>query len=318
MGNFFHNLAVPPDWLANALPSALGNIQQIETVKQRPWSQVYRLLTERGTAYFKICGPGHRQEGLLLKWSMPQLIMPDVFALKAEQGWILMADGGIPFRELPQPEAHHPNLAVLLSNYARLQQQSLTYIDELLTMQLPDRRLDRLSHLVQQLINTGTRQGWLDENLSKRVLDTLPNLEQLARHLFGVPYAAALDHGDLHTGNILFKENHLCICDWGDACITHPFCSLLPLVETVVGCQYSTFCPSNVVEIDWINAYLQPWDIFAPMETLKRELKQTLRIALLLRALNIAYAIQHAEENVLKRWSPSITHYLSQWVQVVK
>jgi hypothetical protein len=308
--------AIPFDWIANALPSALGNIKRIETVKQRPWSQVYRIQTERGIAYFKICGPDHRQEGPLLNWLMSQPIMPDVFALDIEQGWILMADGGVLLRELPDPKAQHANLATLLSHYARLQQRSLEHIDKLLAMPLPNRCLGQIPYLVQQLMNTGTRQGWLDKELSKQVLDTLPTLEQLGSSLSEAPYAAALDHGDLHTGNILFKQNHLRICDWGDACITHPFCSLLSLVETVMGSQYSTLLSSKVLETDWVNAYLQAWDAFASMETLKIELQQALGIALLLRALNIAYAIQHADADTLTRWSPSVTNYLSQWVQL--
>ncbi|MEM8642521.1 MAG: aminoglycoside phosphotransferase family protein [Cyanobacteria bacterium P01_G01_bin.54] len=311
-----HNSAVPIDWLTRALPLNLGAIQQIETIKERPWSQIYRIQTERGIAYFKICGPNHRQEVPLLKWLMPQPIMPSVFALDIEQGWILMADGGVLFRELSEPEAYHANLATLLSHYARLQQQSLEHIGKFLAMPLPDRRLNQLPELVQQLLNIGTHQGWLDQELFKQVLNTLPILEQLGSKLSEAPYAAALDHGDLHTGNILFRQNHLRICDWGDACITHPFCSLLPLVETVMGSQYSTLVPFKLMEIDWVNAYLQAWHTFAPMETLKLEFQQALCIALLLRALNIAYAIQHADVDTLTRWSPSVTNYLSQWVQV--
>ncbi|MBT9316197.1 aminoglycoside phosphotransferase family protein [Leptothoe spongobia] len=311
-----HNSAVPIDWITNALPSKLGTIQQVETVKQRPWSQVYQIKTEYGIAYFKICGLDHWQEVSLLRWLMPQAIMPDVFALDIEQGWILIADGGILLRELPNLKAQDSNLATLLSNYARLQQRSLEHIGELLAMPLPNRRLGQIPYLVQQLLNTGTRQGWLDKELSKQVLDTLPTLEQLGSKLSGTPYATALDHGDLHTGNILFKQNQLHICDWGDACITHPFCSLLPLVETVMGSQYSTLAFSKIVNTDWVNAYLQAWNTFAPMETLQMESQQALCIALLLRALNIAYAIQHADVATLTRWSHSVTNYLSQWVQV--
>ena len=82
------------------------------------------------------------------------------------------------------------------------------------------------------------------------------------------------------------------------------------------GSQYSTLLSSKVLETDWVNAYLQAWDAFASMETLKIELQQALGIALLLRALNIAYAIQHADVATLTRWSPSVINYLSQWMQV--
>lgn len=48
--------AEPLDWINNALPPRFGDIQRVETIKLRPWSQVYRVVAQREIGYFKICG----------------------------------------------------------------------------------------------------------------------------------------------------------------------------------------------------------------------------------------------------------------------
>ncbi|MEO0376305.1 MAG: phosphotransferase [Cyanobacteria bacterium P01_A01_bin.17] len=317
------------DWLVHALSTKFGSIQQIETVKQRPWSQVYRIRAERGIVYFKICGMGRQHEAKLLQWLQPKYagIIPEVVALDAEKGWIVMTDGGSPLRELPQSKDYgdlssaglssqerlHQHTATLLSNYAELQQHSLAQTDTLLKMHLPDQRLHLLSALVQNLLLTGISENWFTQTLANQVIDTLPIIEQICQDLSDTAYSAALEHGDLHTGNILVKAGQLRICDWGDAWLTHPFCSLFPLLQ-------DSFSPAGVLTFEpntkkLINAYLNAWTPFAPIETLRTQFIKALYIGIVLRALNIANALVLADEPAIRRWSPYIAKYLTQWVQ---
>ncbi|MEO0355252.1 MAG: hypothetical protein AAF268_10550 [Cyanobacteria bacterium P01_A01_bin.3] len=170
-----NSVAFPLDWIAEALLPELGDIQTVETVKLRPWSRVYRITAERGISYFKICGPDAQQEVSLLEWLLPEYsaIAPEIIALSPEQGWILMTDAGIPWRDLPRPEADYQSLQILLSRYAQLQLHSLNHIDHLLGMALPDRRLEQLPQLVRDLISTGASNGWFEIELQNQVLDTL-------------------------------------------------------------------------------------------------------------------------------------------------
>ncbi|MDB9526326.1 phosphotransferase [Oscillatoria sp. CS-180] len=308
--------AVPLDWIKNALPTRFGDIQHVEAVKLRPWSQVYRVASERGISYFKICGPDAQHEVSLLEWLLPDhaAIAPEIIALSPEWGWVLMADAGIPWRDLPRPAAYHQRLKPLLSSYAKLQQHSLDHIDHLLSINLPDRRLEQLPQLVEDLIDAGDTNGWFETELQNQVLGTLPTLERLCQGLSTSPYAAALDHGDLHTGNVLIKRDRPRICDWGDACITHPFCSLLPLVETMVGDQCSSV--GELVNGDLIQAYLRTWQTFAPSHVLKVEMQQALCLSLLLRAIDMAYMLQSADAESVKRWSPFVSKYLTRWVHI--
>ena len=193
--------------------------------------------------------------------------------------------------------AHQQSLQTLLSRYAQLQQHSLNHIDTLLAMQLPDRRLERLPQLVRDLIVTGHTHGWFDTELPTQVLATLPTLERLCLCLSAYAYAAALDHGDLHTRNVLVKGDRPRICDWGDACVTHPFCSLLPLVETMMGNQFSSV--GELVNNTLVKAYLQTWQSFASSHVLKVEMQQALCLGLVLRAIDIAYMLKSADSKSL-------------------
>ncbi|MEM6839419.1 MAG: aminoglycoside phosphotransferase family protein [Cyanobacteria bacterium P01_C01_bin.120] len=307
---------VPLNWLNRALPPQFGNIQHVETVKLRLWSQVYRIVAERGISYFKICGPDAQQEVALLEWLLPNyaVIAPEIIALSPGQGWILMADAGVPWRDLPKPEAHCQRLKTLLSSYAQLQQHSLDHLDHLLGVGLPDRRLEQLPTLVRELILTGSTRGWFEPELPNQVLATLPTLERFCQRLSASVYAATVDHGDLHTGNVLVEGDRLRICDWGDACVTHPFCSLLPLVATAMGNHFSSV--AGVAENDLIQTYLQTWQSFSPRHILKVEMQQALCLGLVLRALDIAYMLQSADDASVKRWSPFVAQYLVQWVQI--
>ncbi|NER84362.1 MAG: aminoglycoside phosphotransferase family protein [Leptolyngbya sp. SIO1D8] len=308
--------AIPLDWIAAVLSPRFGDVQHVETVKLRPWSQVYRIIAERGTNYFKICGPDAQHEVTLLAWLLSEYsaIAPEIIALSPEQGWILMADAGTPWRDLPQPAVHQQSLQILLSRYAQLQQHSLNHIDTLLAMPPPDRRLEWLPQLLRDLIATGDANGRFDTELPTQVLDTLPTLEKLSQSLSASPYAAALNHGDLHTGNVLFKRDRLSICDWGDACVTHPFCSLLPLVETVIGNRFSSV--GELVNSDLIQAYLQTWESFASSHVLKVEMQQALCLGLVLRAIDIAYMLKSADAESVKRWSPHVSKFLVRWVHL--
>lgn len=305
---------LPLVWIADGLPSELGPIQHIETVKQRPWSQVYRTVAERGTAYFKICGAAAQYEVSVLQWLLPQhaALLPEILATDSGQGWILMADAGIPFRDVSQSEqAHH--LAILLADYARLQQHSLDHIDELLTMQVPDRRSENLSNCVRDLLEAGVAGSWFDKELASQVLESLPVLQQICRYLADFPYAVALDHGDLHLGNVLVQQDHLHICDWGDVCITHPFCSLYPMLEGAISntLPFEFDTPTQTL----IDSYLNPWTCFAPMDSLKIVFQQALSVASLLRALDIFHMLGSVMESSGLQGSPYIAKQLKLWIR---
>ncbi len=54
----------------------------------------------------------------------------------------------------------------------------------------------------------------------------LPRLDSLLAEMDALPIPPALIHGDLHTGNVAYRDGKIQIFDWTDAAISHPFFDL--------------------------------------------------------------------------------------------
>ena len=146
-------------------------------------------------------------------------LVPDVIAIEVAQNWLLMRDiGGQALRDRPDVRRYD----IALRQYAQLQRQDVDQIETYLSLGIPDRRPATLKAEIQTYLPelcTG-----LDRHQTEAVLaledELLTMCDELAT---GIPMS--IEHGDLHGGNIFWREqtNDLCILDWGDATVTHPF-----------------------------------------------------------------------------------------------
>src|SRR5437016_1843638 len=89
----------------------------------RLWSTVLRVPTAEGDVYFKAVAPIHRFEAALtgLLAELQPGRVPEVIAVDAERGWMLMRDGGTRLRELVETRADLHHWERLLPEYAQLQ-----------------------------------------------------------------------------------------------------------------------------------------------------------------------------------------------------
>lgn len=306
-------------WLAQVgRANWLGEVQAVTTVKERPWSVVRQVTFDQGRSYFKACGAGGRHEPALLLFLQEQMptSIPRIQAVEPHRHWILMADAGMPLAETLDGAQQLRAIARLLPHYARMQMASLASVDRLLEMGLPDRRVNRLPQLLRRLMGdevVGVGQSvQAVQALRQSASRLMPRLEKVCDQLATSAYAKALDHGDLHQGNLLLRDGAYRLGDWGDACVTHPFCSIMVTLETAL---------SQVAEGErerWArtlrDAYLQPWCALAPPERLRRDLEHALWLAHIVRALNCAHMFVGADEETLNRWRPLIFEQLQLWV----
>src|SRR3954447_24897283 len=118
------------EWLTGIRSEDLGALAQITTVKERPWSVVLRVTFEKATAYFKACGAGGSHEpGLLLHLQGEgSRSIPDLLAVDATRGWMLMADAGCPLREAFDVPGQIAALSRVLPAYAELQSRTMQAI----------------------------------------------------------------------------------------------------------------------------------------------------------------------------------------------
>jgi hypothetical protein len=304
-------------WLTDAGSAlGLGRIKAVSTVKERPWSVVQRVTFEIGHSYFKACALAGRHEVPLMLFLEQQRLfdIPEVQAVEMAQHWLLLADAGRPLREVLADEKQVQVFPPLLARYAALQIATTHSVEHLLALGLPDRRLEHLAALLQTLLADKALEAWRSPaaNAGNQAADLLPSLIRVCNELAGTAYAEALDHGDLHRGNVLAANGRYSLIDWGDACLTHPFSSIMLPLETLL---------QHIPQADrlkWAfylrDAYLEPWETFAPRRQLLADFEQALWVAHLLRALNMAHMFAAADEATLNRWRPMILEQLENWV----
>jgi hypothetical protein len=293
--------------------SALGRLHTVEQLRDRPWSRVWYVAGAGGAGYFKAPGPGGRQEAPLLRWLAGRFAghLPPIIRLDEARGWSLTAPAGSLLRQLPDAGAQHAILQQFLPIYANLQRASIPVVADLAVLGLPDRQPARLPQLLAELLASPHGQA-LPGELRARCRAALPRLAEVCAWLAAAPYAIALEHGDLHTNNMLLSDGQIRLCDWGDANLSHPFFSLLPTFENLF--------PGLPAEVDdplalaLRDAYLAPWRDLAPTAQLKVQFQQALRTGYLLRTLDIAHQLAGASEAELARWRPFITDWLARWL----
>src|SRR5207244_6081507 len=94
-----------------------------------------------------------------------------------------------------------------------------------------------------------------------------------------------LEHGDLWASNIYIGDGEPQFIDWTDACLSHPFLSLGPLLRSA---GWDAQLQDNSGAVRTIaDAYLEPWSAYAS----PAELRRLLELAQPLVALHIAVTI---------------------------
>jgi hypothetical protein len=220
--------------------SRLGVVEPAEIVRDRTWAKTSRLETADGIVWLKECAPSHRFEAELVpvlagRW--PDLL-PRVLAHDAERGWLLLADAGVPFERLGNP----PKLWLrLLPRYAELQREAPALAS------LPDRTLARWPELYDELAAS-------ELPLHPAEIESLrahaPRFADLCNELAGYALPATIQHDDLHHKNAFVDGDYLRIIDWGDACRSHPFVSLVVTFR---------FLDERAGYRRLRDAYLEPW-----------------------------------------------------------
>lgn len=232
-------LAEVTAWIGDTLADAgMPSAVQIESVKERSWGAVLRVVTTERTLYFK--SPSHvtRHEPVIIsalstRW--PALV-PELLAADLARSWMLLADNGSPMNEVLDIAEQITVIERLLPAYAEMQASTTDLLDTWLDVGTPDRRVDRVPDLLELLLTGATSVGALSIDDAERAayLELLPLLARVCDELGSTPVADALDHADLHGTNVLVDRNGARLIDWGDACITHPFSSLFVPFQLVV------------------------------------------------------------------------------------
>ena len=228
------------DWVAEQGVRPHGEVTQ---PRLRPWSTALRIPTREGVAWFKAGGSGCAFEAGLLQalalYDAPHCLRP--LAVDVDRGWMLLPDGGPTLRETAPALSDWERV---LTGYAVLQRsvegRVLPGVEDLSPHLLPSVLDDLLATVavdgIEDLRAMQPRfAGWCDELATSAIVDTV-------------------QHDDLHDGNVFADGT---VFDFGDACLAHPFSSLLVTLRVA---QDRFALPAGGAELRRLrDAYLEPW-----------------------------------------------------------
>jgi hypothetical protein len=225
-----------PDWLAEATTWICQRAEVVGEIEQphvRSWSTVLRVPTTEGDLYFKAVTAIRRFEapltGLLAELQPGRV--PEVVAVDAERGWMLMRDGGSRLRELVETRADLHHWERLLPDYADLQIEIAFLAENLVALGVHDERLAILPGHFRELLATRPKGLTADEH--QRLIDAVPLVDDMCRELAAHGIPETIQHDDLHDGQVFVRDGGYRFFDWGDSCVSHPFHSLTVILRQV-------------------------------------------------------------------------------------
>ncbi|MEV5384613.1 aminoglycoside phosphotransferase family protein [Streptomyces sp. NPDC052721] len=256
------------DWVAGHLTAHDLRAEGALEVRLRPWSVLIRVpvggraalagqrtsIAGQAAVWFKANPPASAFEGplaaALARWVPEHVLRP--LAVDAGRGWALLPDGGDLFRAVLDREPVGPrDWEALLGQYARMQSDLVPHAPEIERLGVPAARTLLLPEVFDQLL-AGNSALAPDERAQLERLR--PRVADWCAELASAGIADTLDHADLHDGQ-LFRPapGRFTFFDWGDAAVSHPFCSLRVPVERAC----DRYGPQVLPRL--LDAYLEPW-----------------------------------------------------------
>jgi aminoglycoside phosphotransferase (APT) family kinase protein len=237
-----------------------------EPIRAMPWSIVTRLSTSKGSVYLKEMASLFSLEPTLIRtlfeWDGDSI--PRVIATNSDLGCFLMEDAGIQLSKHLKTNLQMDLLAKAVTICANSQRKAVNHVDGLLSIGVPDWRLSKLPELYRHLLNhEAVLQADGLTAAEIKALHTLhPTVARLCDRLSQCKIPETLEHTDFHDSNILIKDGHLTIGDWGDAVISHPFFSLASYLNSAT--RHHGLKEGDERYVHLQNVYLNTWLEFAP------------------------------------------------------
>jgi phosphotransferase family enzyme len=257
----------------------------------RPWSTVLRIPTGGGVLWFKASMPAQAFEPAvvrILAARHPDLL-PSLLAADFERGWMLQGDGGTRLREILEGDGGFDVWEQILPLYAELQIDVAADQAELLAAGTPDRRLTALPRQFEELLGDDEALGSLTEDERLRLHELVPRIQAESHELEAYELPETIQHDDLHDGQVFVRDGRYVFFDWGDACVSHPFFTLVVTLAVLahrLGLDYES------AELDrFRDAYLEPWTRFRPRNELARAFPLAYRLGVLCRGLTWAMIV---------------------------
>lgn len=254
------------------------------------WSTVVRVPTTAGMLWFKAARDGGVEARLtaLLNELEPGCTV-ELLAAEPDRGWMLTRDAGTRLREHATGPDQLRCWEELLPGYAALQVRLIHRADDLLALGVADLRATVLSREARvlagddHLLRTAPEDALTEAELAELREHGLAELDRLCAELAARGVPDSLQHDDLHDGNTFVRDRAYVFFDWGDACVSHPFHTLVVTLRALayrLGLE-----PGSPRLLRLRDAYLEPWEGFGTRAELVETAELARRTGTLQRAL---------------------------------
>jgi len=285
----------------------------IEQVTVSIWGSVLRIFTTAGIMYFKASAPAFAYEPALTQMlaQIWPLFIPRVFAIESKRHWMLMEDAGQLLSDVAQIDTDMGPLERMLPLYARIQIESVNYLEEFKELGCPDRRLDKLSILLEKILEDKSslllgQEDGVSYAEYEKIWKLTEKISTACTELRSYNIPETLHHDDLHTSNIAVTGQRYMFVDWAESGLTHPFFSLGVLLRQMKRLKGFDFGPSSLL----CQSYLEPWTRYEPMERLVEAFRLAQWLSPILRALTWHSALSQVDNERHHQYKSAIPFIL--------
>jgi hypothetical protein len=311
--------AAAETWIHQALADAgLVVAGPISECHRRSWSVVLQVPTTRGLCYFK--APTERLAHECRQLEILSRLEPELTAqlicIESTLGWSLCQDAGTPLGSVLDLRGSLAHWRRFLPTYGRLQCQSATCSEQLLAAGTFDRRQHRLAAQLERLLeelSAFTFPESLTPAELERCRQWAPRLSENALELTGIGVPEMIQCDDLHGWNVYRGRDGYRVIDWGDACITHPFGSLMVLERRLA--EHLGIATDHRDLLELRMAYLEVFQAYAPPDRLARAAELALWSAPVVKALTWHQTLCAGGEAAYLARGASVSSWLRGWLQ---
>ncbi|SFL91524.1 Phosphotransferase enzyme family protein [Gracilibacillus orientalis] len=278
-------------------------------IQMRSWERaaLFKVKTSKTNYYFKAVPKTFAHEALVHRYISGQYpsYVPEIIAINENRNWYIMSEiqGDLLGKS---KEIEHWQKAV--HRIIDIQKNSYIHKKRLQKLGCPERPLvEVLNNYLEQSL-----EGLVDSNyISKAnytvLKQSIPSMLSLVHQLDDSYLPKALDHGDLFGGNIIVQNGQPIIYDWSDSSLTHPFLSVVVILEEI------SEIFSNNQSNSLLESYIKEWEEFDTFEHLLNEYR-IIRILAPLYYLTVyqQFIFPNFADNVDKQWV--VNDYVDQWL----
>jgi Phosphotransferase enzyme family len=301
-------------WVDEQL-AKLGRVRmgQPEQPHVRPWATALRIPTDRGTVWLKASAEGTAYEhGLLQVLSdvAPGLVLAPLVS-DPVRAWSLLPDGGTTLRVwlVDHENERFGCWAEVVREHAVLQRATATAVDRLLAAGTPDLRPAAVEDLVVSVLADPS----IEPDLRRRgQREWSPRIVQAAATLAESRVPAAIQHDDLHDGNVVLNGARYRVFDWGDASVAHPFGVFLVLRRALARTAGVDEHGPELTRLQ--DTYLECFSDLAPRTDLEVDLRHAEYVAGLGRICNWDRAMQTATPEDLAHYANIDSGWLAECI----